>query len=107
MPLLRKKVIGDAEIAVASSQDSLDQRRGKSALSDPSGIDSRYSLVTECDCGLCIQYGCPCADSGDHSRCMCGECNPSADKNCWDSDQNLSKNVSWNIDGTVKGYHGA
>ena len=49
-----------------------------------------------CKCGLCVQYGCPCADeNGDLTRCFCEECgcNPKRSAACWD--------------GMVEDYHGA
>ena len=27
-----------------------------------------------CKCGICIQYGCDCVETGDHDECMCSEC---------------------------------
>ena len=31
-----------------------------------------------CKCGICIQYGCDCVETGDHTECMCSECRPLA-----------------------------
>jgi len=32
-----------------------------------------------CHCGECIQFGCPCADSGSHSGCLCDRCGDGSD----------------------------
>jgi hypothetical protein len=40
-----------------------------------SGSDSRWD---GCNCGDCIEWGCPCADGWGHDNCLCGRCNNSS-----------------------------
>ena len=32
-----------------------------------------------CYCGDCIEFGCDCADTGRHDRCICGGCGDGSD----------------------------
>ena len=43
-----------------------DTKEGRSYLDSASG--------GRCYCGDCIEFGCDCADSGSHSRCLCDRC---------------------------------
>jgi hypothetical protein len=42
-----------------------DTKEGRSYLAGSGG---------RCHCGECIEFGCPCADSGGHDRCLCDRC---------------------------------
>ena len=28
-------------------------------------------MIERCECGICVQYGCECTVTGDHTGCLC------------------------------------